>query len=78
MNNSIYKEIININNEADINRDNKIKNYQQYFKNNFILNSKINYERDIVNKKFLIFLMFIIKELNYRLRTLTNNMYNIF
>ena len=77
INNSKYKDIFKRNIENDNNRDLLIKNYQKYYKDNIANNKKINYEKDIVNKKFLKFIIFILKELNYRIRIITNIIYKI-
>ena len=74
--NSIYKDTFIIYKEINKNMDLIIIKYQEYYKNNFIKNYIINYDKEIFNKKFLKFIIFLINELKYRISTITNNIYN--
>ena len=75
--NSNIKESFIANNEINKNRNLLIKKHQDYYNKIFNKNKNINYDKDIFNKKFLKFIIFIIKELNYQIKTITSNAYNI-
>ena len=59
-------------NDLNQNRYLLIQNYQEYY--NRIQNNKKNkFDKEIVNKKFLKFIIFILNELNYRIKNITSN-----
>ena len=58
-------------------RDEIIKKYKQYFEKNFTQRNKVNFENDFMNKTFLKFLVFLIKELNFQIKSIISNVYAI-
>ena len=58
-------------------RDDLINNYQNYFDNNFTHKTKLNFETNFINKSFLKFLIFLINELNFQIKSIISNVYQI-
>ena len=58
-------------------RDDLIEKYQNFFDNTIIKSNKINFEKQLFNSKFLKFLVFIIKELNFQIKSIISNVYQI-
>ena len=58
-------------------RDDLIQKHQNYFDMNFTNKTKINFEVDYANETFLKFLIFIIKELNFQIKSIISNVYQI-
>ena len=58
-------------------RNNILCEYQEYYKNNFIQNKSVNFDKEFINKQFIKFIIFILNELNYRINSITSNIYNI-
>jgi len=71
---SAFEGVPYINN---IKRDDLIQKYKNYFDTNFSNKNKINFEDDFANKKFMKFLIFIIKELNFQIKSIISNVYQI-
>ena len=57
------------------NRNHLIEKYQHYFDNNYIHNT--NFESQFMNKKFIKFLLFLLKELNFQIKSIISNVYMI-
>ena len=58
-------------------RDDLIKNYQNYFESNFLHNTKFSFETIFKTKIFLKFLIFLINELNFQIKSIISNVYQI-
>ena len=58
-------------------RDDLIEKNQNYFDLNFTHKNKINFESNFLNKKFLKFLIFLIKELNFQIKSIISKVYYI-
>ena len=58
-------------------RDDLIKNYQNYFESNFLHNTKFSFETIFKTKTFLKFLIFLINELNFQIKSIISNVYQI-
>lgn len=63
--------------DGNKNRNNILSEYQEYYKNNFIQNKSVNFDKEFINKQFIKFIIFILNELNYRINSTTSNIYNI-
>ena len=63
--------------DGNKNRNNILSEYQEYYKNNFIQNKSVNFDKEFINKQFIKFIIFILNELNYRINSITSNIYNI-
>ena len=85
---STLKLILNINHSINITscqiesfpyekRDDLIEKNQNYFDTNFTNKNKINFESNFINQKFLKFLIFLIKELNFQIKSIISNVYYI-
>ncbi len=75
--NSMYKDIFIQYKEANKKRNIILQKYQDYYKNNFSQNKKNNLEKEFINKEFLKFIIYILNEFNYRINSITSNIYNI-
>ena len=82
------KHIVNINHSRNVavstyenipieKRDEIIKKYQHYFDNNFTHKKRVNFEANFTTPKFLKFIVFIIKELNFQIKSAVSNIYQI-
>ena len=60
-----------------VKRDDLIEKNQNYFDTNFTNKNKINFESNFINQKFLKFLIFLIKELNFQIKSIISNVYYI-
>ena len=58
-------------------RDDLIEKNQNYFDLNFTHKNKINFESNFLNKKILKFLIFLIKELNFQIKSIISKVYYI-
>ena len=72
------KDVFNIMKDINDRRFIQLKQYQEYYKIYIQKNNKINYDQVFFNKKFLIFIIFIFNELNYRIKTAISNVFNKF
>ena len=61
-------------NDINKNRNLLIQNYQEYFYD--IQHNKNNFYKELVNKKFLKFIIFILNELNYRIKNITSDIHS--
>ena len=61
-------------NDINKNRNLLIQSYQEYFYD--IQHNKNNFYKEIVNKKFLKFIIFILNELNYRIKNITSDIHS--
>ena len=59
------------------NRNHLIEKYQHYFDNNYIHKINTNFESQFMNKKFIKFLLFLLKELNFQIKSIISNVYMI-
>ena len=59
------------------NRNHLIEKYQHYFDNNYIHKFNTNFESQFMNKKFIKFLLFLLKELNFQIKSIISNVYMI-
>ena len=59
------------------NRNLLIEKYQHYFDNNYIHKFNTNFESQFMNKKFMKFLLFLFKELNFQIKSIISNVYMI-
>ena len=86
--NSSLKLISNINHSRNIsvkvieglkseNRNHIIEKYQHYFDNIFTFRYKINFNEQFMNVKFIKFLVFIINELSFQIKSIISNVYQI-
>ena len=85
---STLKLIFNINHSRNITicsiealpypkRDELIQKFQNYFDNIFTHRYKINLENHFLNKKFLKFVVCLLKELNFQIKSIISNVYQI-
>ena len=85
---STLKLIFNINHSRNITicsiealpypkRDELIQKFQNYFDNIFTHRHKINLENHFLNKKFLKFVVCLLKELNFQIKSIISNVYQI-
>ena len=58
-------------------RDDLISKHQNYFDNNFTHKIKLNFETHFKTKTFLKFLIFLINELNFQIKSIISNVYQI-
>ena len=61
-------------NDINKNRNLLIQSYQEYFYD--IQHNKNNFYKEIVNTKFLKFIIFILNELNYRIKNITSDIHS--
>ena len=59
------------------NRNHLIEKYQHYFDNNYVHKFNTNFESQFMNKKFIKFLLFLLKELNFQIKSIISNVYMI-
>ena len=59
------------------NRNHLIEKYQHYFDNNYIYKFNTNFESQFMNKKLIKFILFLLKELNFQIKSIISNVYMI-